>query len=135
MQWAYVDDVAETCVRALEAPGAVGEAFNVAHAPVSQRGCVEPMARIAGVEPTLVPVPRADILAAGGRLFGGNLYFGEYLDLPPITEVVEKVTRRLGVTPIAFEDGLKKGFEWYLTQPRRAIDYAFEDRVLGKMGT
>ena len=130
MQWAYVDDVAEVCVRAIETPAAAGEAFNIGHPPVTQRAFVEALARVAGVAPALVPVPRDDILAEGGHLFVGNLYFGEYLDLPPMTEVVEKVTRVLGVEPTAFEEGLRQGFEWYLAQPRRPVDYAFEDRVL-----
>jgi hypothetical protein len=43
---------------------------------------------------------------------------------------VGKVTRRLGLAPIALEDGLRRGFAWYRAQPRRAIDYGFEDRVL-----
>ena len=130
MQWAFVDDVAEVCVRSLEMAEAAGEAFNIGHPPVTQRAFVEMLGRLAGIEPTLVPVPRADIMAEGGHLSMGNLYFGEYLDLPPITEVVEKVTRVLGVLPTAFEDGLRRGFEWYLAQPRRPVDYAFEDRVL-----
>jgi nucleoside-diphosphate-sugar epimerase len=131
MQWAYVDDVAEACLRALEVPEAVGEAFNVGHVEaLSQRAFVETLARVAGKQPTLVPVPRAAIRAAGGRLVGDNLYFGEYLDLPPMTEVVEKVTRVLGVVPIPLEEGLRKGFAWYRTQPRRTVDYAFEDRLL-----
>lgn len=131
MHWAYVDDVAEACVRALDAPGAVGEAFNVGHvAPVTQRAFVESLARAAGVAPKLVPVPRREILAAGGHPFAGQLYFGEYLDIPPMTEVIEKVTRVLGLAPLPFDEGLRRGYEWYLTQPRRAVDYAFEDRVL-----
>jgi 2'-hydroxyisoflavone reductase len=130
MQWVYVDDVAEASVRAIEVPEAAGQAFNVAHDPLTQRAFVEALARVAGVDPTLVPVPRADILAAGGHLFAGRLYFGEYLDLPPLTQVVEKVTRVLGVTLIAFEEGLRRGYEWYLAQPRRPLDYAFEDRLL-----
>jgi nucleoside-diphosphate-sugar epimerase len=131
MQWAYVDDVAEACVRAIEVPAAEGEAFNVGHVePLTQRTFVEALARVAGVAPTLVPVPRADILAARGHPFAGNLYFGEYLDLPPMTQVVEKATRVLGVAPIAFEEALRRGFEWYRAQPRRPGDYAFEDRLL-----
>jgi len=70
------------------------------------------------------------VQTAGGQLFAGNLYFGEYLDLPPMTQVVAKVTRVLGVAPIAFEDGLRRSYEWYRAQPRRPIDYAFEDRLL-----
>ncbi len=36
--------------------------------------------------------------------------------------------------PAVGKAGLRKGFEWYLTQPRRAVDYAFEDRLLGRVG-
>ena len=88
------------------------------------------LAKVAGIEPVLVAVPRATIHAAGGQLMGGNLYFGEFLDLPPHTEVVEKVTRLLGVTPTPFAAALAEGFAWYRTQPRRPVDYAFEDRLL-----
>jgi nucleoside-diphosphate-sugar epimerase len=132
MQWTFVDDVAEVCVRALEVTAAAGEAFNIGHPPVTQREFVERLARVAGIAPTLAPVPRRDILAAGGHRFRGNLYFGEYLDLPPMTETVEKVTRLLGVQPSGFEVTLRQGFEWYLTQPRRPVDYTVEDRVLAR---
>jgi 2'-hydroxyisoflavone reductase len=129
--WAYVSDVAEACVRALEVPEAAGEAFNIAHTePTTQRSFVELLAEVAGVEPRLAPVPRSAIQAAGGQLMGDNLYFGEYLDLPPHTEVVDKVTRVLGVTPTPLADALRAGFAWYRTQPRRPIDYAFEERLL-----
>lgn len=129
--WAFVSDVAESCVRALEAPHAAGEAFNIAHTErTSQRDFVELLAKVAGVEPTLVPVPRETIEAGGGQLMGGNLYFGEFVDLPPHTEVVEKVTRVLGVTPTPFAEALAAGFEWYRSQPRRHVDYSFEDRLL-----
>jgi hypothetical protein len=40
------------------------------------------------------------------------------------------VTRVLGVRPAPFEDALRRGFEWYFTQPRRPADDDFEDRVL-----
>lgn len=130
MQWVYVDDVAEACVRALDASEAVGHAFNLAHPPVTQREFVEALARVAGVEPQCVPVPRTDILAAGGDVFAGRLYFGEYLDLPPITQVVDKVTRLLGLTPMPFDEGLRRSFAWYQAQPRRPVDYTFEDRLL-----
>ncbi|HSN68610.1 MAG TPA: NAD-dependent epimerase/dehydratase family protein [Thermoanaerobaculia bacterium] len=131
MQWVFVDDVAEACVRAIDVEEASGEAFNIAHeTAISQRGLVEALARAAGVEPRLVSVPRERILAAGGNPFAGNLYFGEYLDIPPITEVVEKAQRVLGVGITRFEDGLRAAFAWYRGQPRRPVDYGFEDRVL-----
>jgi nucleoside-diphosphate-sugar epimerase len=132
MQWAFVSDLAEACVRAIEVPEASGEAFNFAHVePLTQRTFVEALARVAGITPTFSPMPRADIRAAGGHLFMGNLYFGEFLDLPPHTSAVEKVPRLLGVTPTSLEAALGAGWAWYQTQPRRQIDYAFEDRLLG----
>jgi 2'-hydroxyisoflavone reductase len=131
MQWAFVDDVAEACVRAIEMSDAAGEAFNVAHVePTTQRGFVEALARVAGIEPTFAAVPREAIHAAGGRLFMGNLYFGEVLDMPPHTSVVDKVERILGLTPTPLDTALRAGYEWYVEQPRRPIDYSFEDRLL-----
>jgi len=130
MQWAFVHDVAEACVRAMEVPGAVGEAFNIGHPPVSQRGFVEALAQVAGATPLLVSVPLADIERAGGTLFGGDLYFGEALDMPELTSVVEKAPRVLGVSMTEFDEALRKGFAWYRRQPRRPIDYTFEDRLL-----
>ncbi len=131
MQWVFVSDVAEACVRAMEVPEAAGEAFNIAHRePTSQRGFVEALARAAGAEPDLVSVPRAAIHAAGGEVMGRNLYFGEVLDLQPLTSVTEKVTRVLGLEPTPLDKALQAGFQWYQAQPRRPVDYAFEDRVL-----
>ena len=131
MQWAFVDDVAEACVRAIEVPEAAGEAFNIGHVErTTQRSFVEALARVANLEPTFVAVPRKQIREAGGQLIGRNLYLGEYLDLPPHTEVVEKAPRLLGVTPTPLEAALAAGYKWYLTQPRRTADYAFEDRVV-----
>jgi nucleoside-diphosphate-sugar epimerase len=131
MQWAYVSDVADACVRAIDVPEAPGEAFNMAHVEsLTQRTFVEALARIAGVEPTLVSVPRAAIRAAGGQLIGSPLYFGEFLDLPSHTEIVEKAPRLLGVTPTPLETALRAGFAWYSAQPQRPVDYAFEDRLI-----
>ena len=133
IQWAYVEDVAEACVRAIEVPAASGEAFNIAHVePLTQRTFVEALARVAGVAPRFVPVPRQAILTAGGQMVGTNLYFGEFLDLPPHTEIVEKATSLLGVAPTPLDEALGAGYAWYVTQPRREVDYSFEDRLIGQ---
>jgi 2'-hydroxyisoflavone reductase len=134
MPWVYVADVAEACVRAMEVAEAAGEAFNIGHAErLTQRAFVELLARVAGVEATLVSVPRNRIALAGGQIAGPiNLYFGEYLDLPPYTPNVEKAQRVLGVTPTPIEAAFRKGFEWYRTQPKRPIDYSFENRLLSQ---
>lgn len=135
MQWAYVADVAEASVRAIEVPEASGEAFNIGHTePLSQRQFVQALARVAGVEAKLVAISRERIQAMGGRLFGGNLYFGEYLDTYPITEVVEKAPRVLGINPTPLDEALRGGFAWYTSQPRRAVDYALEDKLLAEVG-
>ena len=133
-QWVFVADVAEACVRAMTRPEAVGQAFNVGHVePMTQRSFVEALARVAGCEPELVSVPRATITAAGGQLVGENLYFGEYLDLPPHTVNLDKARQLLGIVPTPLETAFQLGFEWYTAQPRRPSDYAFEDRLLGTL--
>jgi 2'-hydroxyisoflavone reductase len=131
MQWVFVSDLAAACVRALDAADAAGEAFNLAHRErLTQRTYVETLGRIAGVSPTLVPVPRAAIHAAGGQLIGENVYFGDYLDIGGYTSVVEKAPRLLGAAVTPLETGLETAFAWYRTQPRRVVDYAFENRLL-----
>lgn len=131
MAWAFADDVAEACVRATSVPEAAGEAFNVGHVErLTHRTFVEALARAAGVEATLVPVPRAEIHAAGGQLMGGPLYFGEVLDLPPATGRVRKAPRVLGLDPTPLDDALEASFAGYRSRPRRPVDYSFEDRLL-----
>lgn len=131
IQWVFVADLAEACVRALEVPEAAGDAFNIAHTePLTQRSYIEALARAAGVALTFAPTPRTTIHAAGGHLFMGNLYFGEFLDLPAHTSAIDKVQDVLGVTPTPLDEALAEGFAWYRTQPARALDYTFEDRLL-----
>ena len=36
----------------------------------------------------------------------------------------------LGVMPTSLEPALREGFAWYQAQPRRRVDYTFEDRLL-----
>jgi 2'-hydroxyisoflavone reductase len=131
IQWAFVEDVAEACVRALEVDAASGEAFNVAHREVqTQREFVETLGRIVGVKPQFVDIPREAIHAAGGALLGPTIYFGDFLDLPPHTSVVDKMERVLALTPTPLEQALHASLAWYVAQPPRAVDYSFEDRLL-----
>jgi nucleoside-diphosphate-sugar epimerase len=131
IQWVFVGDLAEACVRALEVPEAAGQAFNIAHTERhTQRSFIEMLGRVAGMTPKFVSIPRAEIQAAGGHPFAGNLYFGEFLDIPVHTSVVEKTARILGVTPTNMEEAFATGHAWYRTQPPKTIDYTFEDRLL-----
>jgi 2'-hydroxyisoflavone reductase len=131
IQWVFVSDLAEACVRALEVPEAAGHAFNLAHVEsLTQRAFVEMLARVANVNAGFASISRSEIHAAGGHPFMGNLYFGEFLDIPVHTSVVDKARRVLGTTPTSIERAFAEGFAWYRQQPRRAIDYSFEDALI-----
>src|SRR5713226_2741189 len=118
MQFAYVKDLVTACLRALEIPEAVGEAFNIGNPkPLTQVEAVREMARTAGKKPELVRVPREKIASAGGNPMSNPLYFGQYLDLPPTTENVSKLQRVLGVRLTAFATGLRETHRWYLRRP------------------
>ena len=133
MQFVYVKDLVRACLRAMEEPGAVGEAFNVANEkPVTQFEFLQAMAAAAGKKsPNIVRVPRERIAEAGGDSMGQPAYFGVYLDVPPITEVVVKAKRILGFQPTPFDIGLKETYRWYLRNSKKSrIDYSFENRLI-----
>ena len=132
MQFVYVNDLVAAMVRAMEEPRAVGEAFNIGDAkPVTQVELVEKLARAANVEPALARVPRDSIQQAGGNAMEEPFYFGEYFDLPPITENIGKVTRMLKVQMTPFETGLKETYRWYTRNHKpRTAGFEFDDKLL-----
>ncbi len=135
MQFVYVKDLVRSLLRAIEVDAAVGEAFNIGNPkPLTQVEAVREMARTAGKKAQLVRVPRERIAAAGGNPMAEPMYFGEYLDLPPITENVSKLQRVLGVRLTAFATGLGETYRWYQRQPRRKIDFGWEDRLISTAG-
>jgi len=135
MQFIHVKDLVQALVRAIQVDEAVGEAFNAANPKaLTQVEAIREMARAGGKKPELIRVPRERIAAAGGNPMGEPMYFGEYLDLPPITENVSKLQRVLGVRPMAFETGLKETYRWYLRQRRRKCDFSFEERLIASAG-
>ena len=135
MQFIHVKDLVRACMRAIEVDEARGDAFNVANPkPLTQVEFVRELARAAGKKPELIRVPRERIAAAGGNPMGDPMYFGEYLDVPPITENVSKLKRVLGVRLTAFDTGLGETYRWYLRQPRRKLDFTFEDRLIAAAG-
>jgi 2'-hydroxyisoflavone reductase len=135
MQFLFVKDLVRALLRSIEVEAAVGEAFNIGNPkPVTQVEAVREMARIAGKKPELVRVPRERIAASGGNAMGDPRYFGEYLDIPPITENVSKLQRVLAVRLTAFATGLRETYRWYLRQPRRKRDFDFEDRLIASAG-
>ncbi len=132
MQFVYVKDLVGACLKAMEERAAVGHAFNIANLrSVTQTEAVTAFAEAAGKKANFVRVPRERIYHSGGHPVGPLLYFGTYLDLPPITEIVTKAQRVLAFHPTDFAQGLKETYRWYLRHhtPRRA-DYTLEDRLL-----
>jgi len=134
MQFAYVKDLVWACLRVLEVNAAAGHAFNIANArPVTQVEAVQAMAEAARKKTVLVRVPRERIAAAGGNTLGPKLYFGTNYDLPPITLVIAKAQRVLGLRATDFVEGLRESYRWYLRHHKRPrLDYAFEDALLAR---
>jgi nucleoside-diphosphate-sugar epimerase len=132
MQFVYVHDLVQAMVRSLEEPRAVGEAFNIGDPkPCTQAELLERLAKVAGADPTLVRIPRDVIAQAGGNAMEEPFYFGEYLDIPPITENMGKVTRMLKVKMTPFEAGLKETYRWYQRNHKpRTSTFEFDDKLL-----
>ena len=131
MQWVHVRDVAHAAVLAATKDVAVGHAYNLAsYPPVTQLEYVQLLASIAGRHADLVHVPREHIQRAGGELFAPPLYFGVFLDIPPITVRVDRVRSELGLELTPLEKGLRETYEWYQQQRRPHPDYSWEDRLL-----
>ena len=133
MQFVHVQDLVTCCVRAIEEPSAVGEAFNVANAePLTQLALVQALAEAAGKTPEIVLLPREVIEEAGGQRFQEPFYFGAHFDMPPITMQIAKAQERLHFEPTDFAAGLQETFAWYQESGKRQteIDFAFEDKLL-----
>ncbi len=132
MQFVYVKDVVRAAMTALVEPNAVGHAFNIANArPISQTELVEALAKICRKPPSYVRIPRQYLLRKGGHPMGPKMYYGMYLDMPPITQVTAKAQRVLKFKPTDFITGLKETYKWYLRHPTSPKpDYRFEDSLL-----
>ena len=135
MQWVHVRDVARSAVRAATEDVAIGHAYNLANYPaITQLEFVRLLAMIAGVPPHVVPVPRDTIQRFGGNLLSAPLYFGAYLDIPPIVVRADRVRTELGVDLMSLEDGFRETYRWYQQQQRPQPDFSWEDRVLASAG-
>ena len=134
--------VVTAALAAMEEPGAVGHAFNVANArSITQADLLESFAAVQGHKARVVRMPRELILRMGGNPMGPKLYFGMYFDLPPITMMIAKAQRVLKFKPTDFSAGLKETYKWWKAEAQsKNIDYTFEDGLLeraqrGEAGT
>jgi nucleoside-diphosphate-sugar epimerase len=102
---------------------------------VTQLEFVRMLAEAAGRDAAVVHVPRDLLRKAGGQLTHPPLYFGAYLDLPPLTVRTERLRTELGFEPRPLSAGLRETFEWYSKQRRPRPDFAWEDRVVASART
>jgi 2'-hydroxyisoflavone reductase len=133
MHFVHVQDLVTCCLRSIEEPSAVGEAFNVGNREaISQLDLIHELAAAAGKKPEIVHVPREIIQEQGGNFMQDPLYFAVYFDIPPITMRIDKAAERLHFEPTPFAEGLRTTFEWYLQAGRRRtdLDFTFEDRLI-----
>ncbi|MCU0246658.1 MAG: NAD-dependent epimerase/dehydratase family protein [Bryobacter sp.] len=132
MQFVYVKDLVTAMLSVIDEPNAVGQAFNIANPrPLTQEELLQSLAAAAKKKLNMVRLPRKRIIQMGGHPKGPQLYFGEYFDVPAITQVVAKAQRVLGFKPTEFGKGLSETYKWYLRNHRKPkIDYTFEDALL-----
>jgi 2'-hydroxyisoflavone reductase len=132
MQFVYVRDLVTAMVRAMTEPRSAGEAFNIGDSkPLTQTELVEKLAKVANVDPAMVRIPRDIIAGAGGNAMDEPYYFGEYLDVPPITENMGKAQRVLKMKLTPFDAGLKETYRWYVRNHKpRTAGFEFDDRVM-----
>ena len=135
MQFVLADDLARAALLAAETEAAVGRAYNIAHErPITQRQLVEALARAAGKTAQLVPVPRERLIELGGQVFEPPFYFGQYFDMPAITQRTGRAERELGFQPTPFDEALAATFGWYQQQTGRpAPDFTYDDKVLASL--
>jgi 2'-hydroxyisoflavone reductase len=136
MQFIYVHDLVELAIRVLEQRNVIGHAFNAANArALAQHEVIVELARAAGVKnPRFVCIPRELIHRAGGQVYGDRqLYFGDYFDVPAITEIITKAQRMLAFKPTDFATGLKTTYRAYVQRRRfPKPDFSFEDHLLSR---
>lgn len=137
MQFVYVSDLVEALVRSMVEPRAVGEAFNIGDPkPLTHFEFVEKLAHVSNTEANLVRVPRDTIVQAGGNPMQEPYYFGEYLDIPPITENIGKVTRMLKMKLTPTDAGLRDTYRWYTRNHKpRTAGFEFDDKLMGMART
>ena len=135
LQFVYAPDVARAAILASEADVAAGHAYSLAnYPPISQIDFVRLLAGVAGTKADLVNVPRERIQELGGGVMSPPLYFGAYLDVPPITVIPDRVRSELGLELTPLEAGFAEAFRWYKQQDRPKPDFSWEDKAIGARG-
>jgi len=131
MQWIFSRDVARAAIASTEHDAAIGRGYNVANVPaITQLDFVRLLARVAGKDVTLVHVPRETIAVLGGGIMEPPLYFGAFLDIPPITVRNDRLRSDLALDLTPLDEALRETFQWYAGQQRPIPDFSWDDRAI-----
>jgi nucleoside-diphosphate-sugar epimerase len=134
MQFVFVKDLVELATRVIEQRNTIGHAFNAANAKaITQHELLNALALAAGVkELQIASISRDLIQRAGGQVMGDQkLYFGQYFDVPAITQIITKAQRMLAFKPTDFATGLKETYRAYLKDHHfPEPDFSFEEALL-----
>ena len=118
----HIDDVARCIASVANNEDAPGEAYNVSGDEVtSVHGCIRLMAKAAGVEPEIVPVPldvarraRTPLVHWGEAFVGGAIFAND------------KVKTDLSWQPLlGLEAAYRNSYEWWSTEGRDRYEYDF----------
>lgn len=136
MQFVHVADYADAAIAATENDISIGRAYNVANpGPICQRELLEALAQAADcAPPRTVSIDREVLTKLGGNVFEPPFYFGQYFDMPPITEDTSRVRKELGFEATPFVEGLRQTFNWYKNTQRPEPDFGFDDKALAAAG-
>ncbi len=136
MQFIFVQDLVDLALKVIEGRNTAGHAFNAANPrAITQHELLIELARVAGVQnPELVSIPRESIYRMGGQVKGTDkLYFGDYYDVPAITQIITKAQRMLAMRPIEFGEGLRIAYQAHLKKRKfQKPDFSFEDELLSR---
>jgi len=131
MQFVHAEDVARAGLAAAGRVESKGAAYSLGCNPaITQEDLVQKLASAAGKPVRIVRVPRERLEAAGGSMFAEPLYFGFFLDPPPMTATGDGVRNDLGIELMPLERGFRETFAWYQTQQRPRPDFSWEDQFV-----
>jgi nucleoside-diphosphate-sugar epimerase len=128
----HIDDVARMMVAVIGNDRASGEVYNVGGEEVTSIvGCIHLMARAAGLEPNIVPVPVSVARGLGRPL----VHWGEATNGGTIFSIAKAVDHLAWTPGVGLEEAYRDSYAWYATEGRDnyEYDFSFDDEVLSRL--
>jgi nucleoside-diphosphate-sugar epimerase len=123
--YGHVDDLCAAMVAMVDAPGAVGQVFNVTAEAVTTRRYVNTLAAIVGVQPDIVEVPDDALATLPAGVFGHLFSVRHHAVL-----AIDKVARLVGARPaFDIQSGHRDAYEWFRSVGRDQLDAPLLDPV------